>query len=174
MRRRTFLTVPIAFAAFGACGLQVAHAASAGAPTSTRIPISFSKMRVGARPVWLDIDRMDPGDVSIEVDLWLRVDADPPPVGGVLIKPRIRVIEDSRSGRRPILNSIDLGGKSAPKTSEIHITGKSDGLSHDDVFRPLGLEFSIYQAYVYTPAQQAGTTVSTVAGKDSFIIVTSK
>ena len=174
MHRRKFILTPLALASFGAGGSLIRQAAAAEAPKSARIPVSFSKMRVGARPLWLDVDRMDPGDVSIQVDLWLRMDIDPPPAGGILVKPKIRLIEDSMSGRRPILNSIELGGKSAPKSNEIHIVGKSDGLSHDDVFRPLGMEVSIFQAYYFNPGQQAGTTVSTIPGKDSFIIVTSK
>lgn len=174
MRRRTFLTIPVALSAFGIGGAAPARAASAGAPTTRRIPISFPKMGVAGRPLWLDVDRMDPGDVSIQVDLWLQMDVNPAPAGGILIKPKIRVIEDSRSGRRPILNSVSLGGKSGPKTNQIHIVGSADGLSHDDVFRPLGIEFSIQQAFYYNPGQQAATAISTVSGKDSFIVVTSK
>ena len=171
MQRRLFLLTPLALAAAFSTGLPAARAAAA---TSTRVPISFSKMGVRGRPLWLDVERMDPGNISIQVDLWLRMDVDPPPAGGILIKPKIRIIEDSRTGRRPLLNSIDLAGKSAPNSNEVHLVGTSDGLSHDDVFRLLGLEFSIYQASIYNPAQKAGTTVSTVPGKDSFIVVTSK
>ena len=174
MHRRNFLFTPLAFASLWGGGSLIRPAAAAEAPKTTRIPISFSKMRVGARPLWLDVDRMDPGDVSIQVDLWLHMDIDPPPAGGILVKPKIRIIEDSPSGRRPILNSIELGGKSAPKSNDIHIVGKSDGLSHDDVFRPLGMEVSIFRAFYFNPGQQPGATVSTIAGKDSFIIVTSK
>ncbi len=174
MQRRKFFTLPLALAAFGTGGSTAVRAASAGAPTTAKVPLSFPKMGVGGRPLWLDVDRMDPGDVSIQVDLWLQMDVNPPPAGGILIKPKIRVIEDSRSGRRPILNSINLGGKSGPKSNQIHIVGTADGLSHDDVFRPLGLEFSIYQAFYYNPGQQAATAISTVPGKDSFIVVTSK
>jgi hypothetical protein len=174
MQRRKFLLTPLAVASLWAGESTSAQAAAAGAPNSVRIPVSFSKMSVRARPLWLVVDRLDPGSVSIKVDLWLRMDIDPPPAGGILVKPKIRIIEDSRSGRRPILNSIELGGKSAPGSNEIHIVGKSDGLSHDDVFRPLGMEISIFQAYYFNPGQQTGATVSTIPGKDSFIIVTSK
>ncbi len=34
------------------------------------------------------------------------------------------------------------------------------------------LEFSIKQATYFNPAEQSGATVSTVQGKDSFLIVT--
>jgi hypothetical protein len=173
MRRRKFILTPLALASIWAGESLIRQAAAADAPKTTRIPVSFSKMSVSARPLWLDVERMDPGDVSIQVDLWLRMDIDPPPAGGILVKPKIRIIEDSMSGRRPILNSIELGGKSAPKSNQIHIVGKSDGLSHDDVFRPLGMEVGIFQAYHYNPGQQSGATVSTIPGKDSFIIVTS-
>ncbi len=173
MNRRRFLVAPVALASIWACGSLIPQAAAADAPKTTRIPVSFSKMKAGGRPLWLNVERMDPGDVSIQVDLWLRMDIDPPPAGGILVKPKIRIIEDSLSGRRPILNSIELGGKSAPKSNEIHVVGKSDGLSHGDVFRPLGMEVSIFQAYYYNPGQQTGATVSTIPGKDSFIIVTS-
>jgi hypothetical protein len=173
MQRRNFLAAPLAIATLWGCGALIPRAIAADAPKSARIAVSFSKMRTGGRPLWLDVDRMDPGDVSIQVDLWLRMDMDPPPAGGILVKPKIRIIEDSASGRRPILNSIELGGKSSPKSKEIHIVGTSDGLTHGDVFRPLGMEISIYQAFYFNPGQQAGATVSTIAGKDSFIIVTS-
>ncbi len=162
MHRRNFILTPLALASICGGGSSISQAVAAEAPKTTRIPISFLKMRVGARPLWLDVERMDPGDVSI-----------PPPAGGILVKPKIRIIEDSMGGRRPILNSIELGGKSAPKSNQIHIVGKSDGLSHDDVFRPLGMEVSIFQAYYFNPGQQSGATVSTIPGKDSFIIVTS-
>jgi hypothetical protein len=173
MHRRKFFLAPLVLAPIWNIGSLIPQAAAAEAPKTVRIPVSFSKMRVSGRPLWLDVDRMDPGDVSIQVDLWLRMDIDPPPAGGILVKPKIRIIEDSMSGRRPILNSIELGGKSAPKSNEIHVVGKSDGLSHDDVFRPLGMEVSIFQAFYFNPGQQPGATVSTIAGKDSFIIVTS-
>jgi hypothetical protein len=173
MHRRKFILTPLALASIWGGGSLIRQAAAADAPKSTRIPVLFSKMSVGAGPLWIDVERMDPGDMSIQVDLWLRMDIDPPPAGGILVKPKIRIIEDSMSGRRPILNSIELGGKSAPRSNQIHIVGKSDGLSHDDVFRPLGMEVSIFQAYYYNPGQQGGATVSTIPGKDSFIIVTS-
>ena len=173
MHRRKFFLTPLALASIRVGGSLIPQAAAAEAPKTMRIPVSFSKMKAGGRPLWLDVERMDPGDVSIQVDLWLRMDIDPPPAGGILVKPKIRIIEDSMGGRRPILNSIELGGKSAPKSNEIHIVGKSDGLSHDDVFRPLGMEVSIFQAYYFNPGQQTGATVSTIPGKDSFIIVTS-
>jgi hypothetical protein len=171
IQRRLFLLTPLALAAAFSTGIPAARAA---APTSTRIAISFSKMPLRGRPLWLDVDRMDPGDISIQLDLWLRMDVAQPPAGGILIKPKIRIIEDSRTGRRPLLNSFDIGAKSEPNSNEVHVTGSADGFTHDDVFRPLGLEFSIYQAFIYSPAQKAGTTVSTVPGKDSFIVVTSK
>lgn len=173
MQRRTFMLAPFALASSGV-GCSLAHAAPANAPNTSKVAVAFSKLAVNGRPLWRDLDRMDPGSVSIEVDLWLRMDIDPPPAGGVLIKPKIRVIEDSISGRRPLLNSIELGGKSAPKSNEVHIVGKAEGLSHDDVFRPLGIEIGIFQAFVFNPGQQPGTTVSTIAGKDSIIVVTSK
>lgn len=173
MLRRKFLTTPLAIVSLLGCGSVVHRATAADAPNSTRIAVSFSKMRTGGRPLWLDVNRMESGDVSIQVDLWLRMDVDPPPAGGILVKPKIRIIEDSLTGRRPILNSIELGGKSAPKSNEIHIVGKSDGLTHSDVFRPLGMEISIYQALYFNPGQQSGATVSTIAAKDSFVIVTS-
>jgi len=174
MYRRRFFLAPLALASIWNGGSLISRAAAAEAAKTVRIPVSFSKMSMGGRPLWLDVDRMDPGDVSIQVDLWLRMDIDPPPAGGILVKPRIRLIEDSPRGRRPILNSIELGGKSAPKSNQIHIVGKSDGLTHEDVFRPLGMEVSIFRGYYYNPGQQAGATVSTVPDKDSFIIVTSK
>jgi hypothetical protein len=174
MPRRTFLLTPFALAAAFSARSPAAHAAPAGAPTSTRVAISFPGMGVRGRPLWLDLERMDPGDISIQVNLWLRMDVDPPPAGGILVKPRIRIIQDSRTGRRPLLNSTGIAGKSAPNSNEVHIVGSADGVSHDNVFSLLGLEFSIYQAFMYSPGQKAGAAVSTIPGKDSFIVVTSK
>ena len=172
MDRRKFVLTPIALASL--CGAVPAftRAASAGAPKSVRVPVYFSKIGANGRPLWRDVDRMEPGDISIQLDLWLRVDIDPAPPGGVLVRPSVRIIEDSVSGRRPILNSFKIEGKSGPKTNIVNVVGKTDGLSHDDVFRPLGLEIGIHQVYFYNPAEQSGATVSTVPGKDSFIIVT--
>ena len=172
MDRRTFVLTPIAFASLYGAVPAFTHAASTGAPNSVRVPISFSKISAGRRPLWRDVDRMEPGDVSIQLDLWLRVDVDPAPPGGVLVRPSVRIIEDSLSGRRPILNSFKIEGKSAPKSNVVHVVGKTDGLAHVDVFRPLGLEIGIHQVYLYNPAEQSGATVSTVPDKDSFIIVT--
>jgi len=163
-RRRTFLKgstpctaesfflPPLALASIWASGSLISQAAAAEAPKSVRIPVSFSKMKAGGRPLWLDVERMDPGDVSSRWTcgcVWTSIRR---PRAAILVKPKIRIIEDSMSGRRPILNSIELGGKSAPKSNEIHIVGKSDGLSHDDVFRPLGNGISIYSGVLFTRA----------------------
>ena len=172
MHRRKFFVTPLALTSLCGAVPAVTRAASASAPKSVRVPFSFSKIGANGRPLWRDVDRMEPGDVSIQLDLWLRVDVDPAPPGGVLVRPSVRIIEDSLSGRRPILNSFKLEGKSAPKSNVVHVVGKTDGLAHVDVFRPLGLEIGIHQVYFYNPAEQSGATVSTVPGKDSFIIVT--
>ena len=172
MHRRNFFVTPLALASLYGGVPAFTHAAAAGAPNSVRVPVSFSKISAGGRPLWRDVDRMEPGEISIQLDLWLRVEVDPAPPGGVLVRPSVRIIEDSRSGRRPILNSFKIEGKSGPKSNVVHVVGKSDGLAHVDVFRPLGLEIGIHQVYFYNPAEQSGATVSTVPDKDSFIIVT--
>jgi hypothetical protein len=173
MHRRNFILTPIALASLWGSAQSTAQTTKKNVvPNSARIPIAFSKRAAGARPLWRDVDRLVAGEMSIQVDLWLRMDVTPPPPGGILIVPSIRIIEDSLSGRRPILNSDEIEGKSGPNSNEVHIVGTATGVSHSDVFRPLGLEFRIHRAVYFNPAEQSGATVSTVPGKDSFIIVT--
>jgi hypothetical protein len=169
MHRRKFFLMPVAL---GSLLTSVRTPAQDAARRSARIPVTFSKRAVGARPLYLNIDRLAPGNIAVQVDLWLRLDIDPPPAGGVAIRPSIRIFEDSLSGRRPILNSDDIEGKSAPNSNEVHITGTATGVNHNDVFRPLMLEFGIKLATYFNPAAQSGATVSTVQGKDSVLVVT--
>ena len=170
MHRRMFFLTPVALASLWGSAQSTAQSQS-NAHASKRIPLVFSKMGAGSRGLWLDVGNLVPGDVSIQVDLWLRLDVDPPPAGGVLIRPSFRIIEDSFSGRRALLNETQIQGKSPPNSSEVHIVGTSSGFGHDDLFRPLGLEFAIVQAVSFGPAGQSQATVSTVPGKDSYVIV---
>ena len=101
----------------------------------------------------------------------MRVDVDQPPAGGVLVRPFFRIIEDSRSGRRTILSEAKLQANSAPHSNEVHVTGTSSGVDHSDIFRPLGLEVGIVQVS-FDPGGASKATVSTVPGKDSYVIVT--
>ncbi len=112
MHRREFFVTPIALPSLWQCAQSGAQAAASDARKSTRIPMTFSKLGAGARPLFRNIDRLAPGDVSVQLDLWLRLDIDPPPAGGIVIRPNLRIFEDSLSGRRPLLNSDDLEGKS--------------------------------------------------------------
>jgi hypothetical protein len=169
MHRRQFFLMPIAL---GSLLTSVQSPAQDAARKSARIPVTFSKRAAGARPLYLNIDRLAPGDIAVQLDLWLRLDIDPPPVGGIVIRPSIRIFEDSLSGRRPLLNSDDIEGKSGPNSNEVHVTGTASGVNHNDVFRPLTMEFGIKLANYFNPAMQSGATVSTVQGKDSFLIVT--
>ena len=171
MRRRTFFATPIALASLWGSAQSSAHAAAAP-QNSERVPLVFSRLRAGSRGVWRNLAQMTPGDVSIQVDLWLRLDIDPPPAGGVMIRPSIRISEDSFRGKVLVLNSDQLQGKSGPNSNEVHIVGSASGVSHDKLFSPLDLDFSIAQALYYNPGEQSGATVSTVQGKDSYIIVT--
>lgn len=173
MQRRTFVLTPLTLLSLAA-GSTLVRGAQAAEPTNRKVSVAFSKMAPKGRPMWRDLDRMEPGDVSIDIDLWLRMDVASPPAGGVLIKPHIRIIEDSLSGRRPILNSINIEGRSAPNTADVHVVGHAEGLSHDDVFRPLGIEIGIFEASILTPDPQPGTTVSTIPDKESVIVVTCK
>lgn len=170
MHRRKFLLTPIALASM----LQYAQSAAQSqsrVDASTRIALTFSKIGAGSRALYRNVGNLVPGTVSIQADLWLRVDIDPPPAGGVLVRPAFRIIEDSFSGRRPLMNETNIQAKSAPGSNEVHLTGTASGVSHDDVMRPLWLEITIVQAAAVGAAAQSKATVSTVAGKDSYVIV---
>jgi hypothetical protein len=174
MHRRHFFLAPIALASLWGCASSPSQSTTNSGLTAARIPLSFSRIAAGSRGLFRDIDRLVPGDVTVRVDVWLRLDIDPPPAGGILIRPSIKIFEDSYSGRRPLLNSDELEGKSGPNSNEVHIVGTVSGVSHDDVFRPMWLDFGISRAVYFNPAEQSGATVSTVAGKDSFAIVTTR
>jgi hypothetical protein len=174
MHRRNFLVAPIALASLWGCASSTPQTTSNAGLTTASIPLSLSRVRAGSRGLFCYIDRLVPGDVTVKVDIWLRLDIDQLPPGGILIRPSIKVFEDAPSGRRPLLNSDDLEGKSGPNSNEVHIVGTTSGVSHDDVFRPMWLDFGISRAVYFNPAEQSGATVSTVPGKESYVIVTTR
>ena len=130
----------------------------------------FAGLGVGSRALWRSVGNPIAGIVSIQVDLWLRLDIDAAPRGGVLIRSAFQISEGAARGRRLLLRE-NMEGKSPPNTNEVHLVGTVSGVSHDDLFRALGLEFSIVRAAYFNPAEQSGATVSTVRGKDSYVIV---
>jgi hypothetical protein len=170
MHRRLFLLTPVVLTSALQCTPLTAQAQARD--SSKRIAVSFSKMRPGSRALSLNVGNLVPGDVSIQVELWLRVEIDPPPAGGVLVRPTFRIMEDSMSGRRPLLNEIKLQASSAPNSNEVHLTGTSSGVNHNDVFRPLWLEVGIAQAGAAGGNGTSNAAVSTIAGKDSYVVVT--
>ena len=175
MHRRKFLLTSVALASIWEITPAAAQTKSDKPliPASTRVAVAFSGLSAGpkANANALNVGKLSRGLINLEVNMWLRLDVDAPPAGGILIQPTFRVFEGAIGGGIPILTAYQFKGKSAPNVNEVHITGKSGGVNHDDLFRGLELEISMTQAVAIGAGGQTAATVSTVPGKDSYIIV---
>lgn len=172
MKRRRFLLMPLALGPLWGCAQPGLPVTTNENRTAVRVPLEFSQLGIGPNKIWRNLRQLVPGDLTLRADLWLRVDGPPAP-GGVAVTLNLRVTEDYVSGPRSLLESDNLRAQSAANSNEVHVTGTVSGFYHDDLFRPLALEFGIARVDFPGAAARSGVTVSTVPGKDSFIVVSS-